>query len=85
LPADLAIRVGVEYVLVGSLVIDSFDNVDLALDGPRLLPERPEGWPHATHSWHGLDINDEQSLVVVLPPFQTDALAANIRLVVERF
>jgi hypothetical protein len=57
----------------------------LSTSWPILLAKRPECWPHTTNTWHALDINDEETFVVIVPALKTDTLASRSALVVESF
>jgi hypothetical protein len=55
----------------------------LSLDRPWLLTKRPERRPHATNTWHTLDVDDKKTLVVVPPALETNTLSSRPALVVE--
>ena len=75
----LALGIGVEGQGVEGVCVDAFYDVDLALDGPRLAAQSPEGGPGAADAaGHVFDVEDEEAVVVVFFALQTDALAANV-------
>lgn len=54
----------VEGHLVGSHEVDSLDNIDLAVVGPK-RPLRPEGGPHGAAEWKVDDVGNPQSAIIV--------------------
>ena len=72
--ADRAAGVGVESHSVGSLGVNSLDNVDLAVVGP-IRSQGPERRPSAADgAWHVLQVKNDQARVV-----SRFALKANAR------
>lgn len=60
------------YTLSVSAFRWSLDATYLALDWPWLLPQAPESWPHTTHTRNLLDIENEETVVVVLLTLETN-------------
>jgi hypothetical protein len=61
-----------------------WDGTHFSLNRPRLLSKTPKRRPHATYTRHGLDIQDEQALVVVLVALELHAFAPGSTGVVQR-
>ena len=75
----LALGIGVKYEAVDRVLVDTFDDVNLSLDGPWLAAESPEGRPGtADATRHVLDIENEEALVVLLFSFKSNTFATDV-------